>query len=342
MAFSCFFWANESWNKRTHSPDQLNPLRSYSIYGSIYESNIGSEWKHQNLGLQYWHEWSLALAMHTFVSARWTMINLNGDFNMFQLVSTASWHHRQYLNLPFKRANNGDILVTYKWWTSNILDITTSKRWCRSLPKENNLSGNSAAGQPPGVQGSFSSMSWPFDALASSPTSWSSLVPFSGCLTSWVPGSFSSMPWPFDALASSPTSWNSLVPFSGCLTSWVAPLGSTSSSSSSSLSLLTWIKFLSPALTAAGPLTPCPRRAGLALGCRGGICWRTRSPRRSKSCLEGISKPKAWTRLKSLFMPILILQSKLTAVSHMNGDGMKSYLELETTRLTPNSSQKCL
>ena len=120
------------------------------------------------------------------------------------------------------------------------------------------------------------------------------------------------MSWPFDALASSPTSWNSLVPFSGCLTSWVAPLGSTSSSSS--LSLLTWIKFLSPALTAAGPLTPCGFGAlaslpPLGLGCRA-VCWRTRSPRRSKSCLEGISKPKAWTRLKSLFMPILIRQSR--------------------------------
>lgn len=31
---------------------------------------------------------------------------------MFPLVSNASWHHRQYLNLSSKSANHGDMLVT--------------------------------------------------------------------------------------------------------------------------------------------------------------------------------------------------------------------------------------
>lgn len=141
---------------------------------------------------------------------------------------------------------------------------------------------------------------------------------------------------PFGAASLLPTSWNSWFPFFGWFTSWASPVGS---SWSSSLSLWSWIKFLSMAgpLT-AGPLAPYPRfRAPLGplgpLGSKGGICWRTRSPKLSKSRDEGISKPKAWTRLKSLFMPILIHQSRLTRVSHLNGDGMKSHLELETARL---------
>ena len=140
---------------------------------------------------------------------------------------------------------------------------------------------------------------------------------------------------PFGAASLFPTSWNSWFPFFGWFTSWVSPVGS---SWSSSLSLWIWIKFLSMAgpLT-AGPLAPYPRFRALAplgpLGSKGGICWRTRSPKLSKSRDEGISKPKAWTRLKSLFMPILIHQSRLTRVSHLNGDGMKSHLELENCEI---------
>lgn len=64
-------------------------------------------------------------------------MDLNGDCNMIQLVSSASWHHRQYLNLSSKSANNGDMLVTY---TVSMKDLGNhnlySKRWRRSLPTE--------------------------------------------------------------------------------------------------------------------------------------------------------------------------------------------------------------